>query len=499
VVVQPETNVSFIGRFSQPTFSRFNYNTSAFDFSSSAVETNPHFLGRFAQPVYNILPLLRQNSENAVTGVLIIQPETNTHFIGRFTAPAFMRPFASTAASDFSSSAVETNVSFIAKHTPVRFTRFNYQGQALDLPQPETNTNFIARHQPIAFARFRYNSAASDTSSSAVETNQHFIARFNPVTFARFNYNSAAYDFSFVAPALETNVSFIGRFTAPQFARFNYNASAYDVTTVVAPSFETNVSFIGKFTASQHFILPALRQNTAQDFSGPPVFIPLPGNNTFVIVYPSQRSNLAAIINVCFQPARDVPPPPQPETNTNFIAKFNPYQFFLNPALRFHPAQDFSSIRVIQPETNTYYQFIGKFTPIKHNILRSLRIFTPEDFGVPPPVPAQWRLLSDHYVTDPSGVPIYHENQDVLVEGVDVPIGWKPTLASEPLNASAIQQYWNFGPQGMLDAEDQRDFYPRSYVTLPRPAIKWVRVPGTTFFQLTGAGASLGPKDGMDP
>lgn len=108
-------------------------------------------------------------------------------------------------------------------------------------------------------------------------------------------------------------------------------------------------------------------------------------------------------------------------------------------------------------------------------------------------MPAQYRLLIDHYlpgdVLTPAGT--------TVTEGVQIPVGWVPTPSSEPLNASAIQAFWNAGPQGLKDAEPGRDrFWTGLAYRLAPPLVYWASI-GNGLWQLTGAGASLGPKGGQ--
>lgn len=120
-------------------------------------------------------------------------------------------------------------------------------------------------------------------------------------------------------------------------------------------------------------------------------------------------------------------------------------------------------------------------------------------FIPPPPTGgSSYRLLVKHYLYG-----YYYEAGTIITEGVEVPIGWVPTPACEPLNTLAIQAFWNAGPR--LGVERSQDFYPfvGQYVSVfrpqtgprPIPAIYWAQVPGTNnTYILTGDGASLGAK-----
>ena len=260
---------------------------------------------------------------------------------------------------------------------------------------------------------------------------------------------------------------------------------------------ETNQHFFNIVYPNQRFnVLPLLRQQ--QDWSSSSVFAAQPETNPHFrpkftqpqyIILPALRQNQAITVVI----------PPTLETNPPFIGRFTQPTFNILVSLR--QQQDWASTFQFAPPTETHYNFIGKFKPYQFYVLQSLRQQVETAFsGVPPPIVmgASYRLLSDHWVVDMSGANVYHNAGDIVMEGRDIPFGWPPTLASEPLNTQAIQQYWNIGPRGMLDAEPQRDFYVKPFNLVP-PSIKWVRVGGTTLFQLTGAGASLGAKDGMDP
>lgn len=107
---------------------------------------------------------------------------------------------------------------------------------------------------------------------------------------------------------------------------------------------------------------------------------------------------------------------------------------------------------------------------------------------------ASYRLLTDHYL--PGG---FVQAGTTVTEGDgNIPVGWIPSLAVDPLNTLAIQNFWNQGPQGMDDAEITRDFYPlfwQRWTNQPvtAPAVYWKQT-ARGVFQLTGAGASLGVK-----
>jgi hypothetical protein len=103
---------------------------------------------------------------------------------------------------------------------------------------------------------------------------------------------------------------------------------------------------------------------------------------------------------------------------------------------------------------------------------------------------ASYILLVPHFVGGsllPAGT--------LVTEGSQIPVGWIPTLACDPQDSTAIQNYWNAGPQS--GAEPNRDFYPWVPV---KSTTYWTPVPGTQgYWQLTGAGTSLGSKNAPTP
>lgn len=109
-------------------------------------------------------------------------------------------------------------------------------------------------------------------------------------------------------------------------------------------------------------------------------------------------------------------------------------------------------------------------------------------------MPAQYRLLAKHYF-EATG---YFPAGTIVTEGNQIPVGWVPSIASEPLNDQAIAAYWSAGPRGKLDAENNRAVFDSigAYFIQLAPQIYWQNIQGTSMFQLTGAGASLGAKDG---
>jgi hypothetical protein len=74
--------------------------------------------------------------------------------------------------------------------------------------------------------------------------------------------------------------------------------------------------------------------------------------------------------------------------------------------------------------------------------------------------------------------------------GGTLPIGWVPNGNVDPQDNAAITAFWNAGPQlaGLVRAQ-------WSTQAVNTPAIYWTPFNLALFqYQLTGAGASLGPK-----
>lgn len=98
---------------------------------------------------------------------------------------------------------------------------------------------------------------------------------------------------------------------------------------------------------------------------------------------------------------------------------------------------------------------------------------------------AQYRLLVPHYLA--SG---YTAAGTTVTEGVEIPSGWVPTIAVEPLNITAIHNYWNAGPPA--GAEYGEDFF--IFPVAQKPSVYWQPLGPLGYFQLTGAGATFGAR-----
>ena len=102
---------------------------------------------------------------------------------------------------------------------------------------------------------------------------------------------------------------------------------------------------------------------------------------------------------------------------------------------------------------------------------------------------ASYRLLTDHYVGSR-----WLPAASIVTEGVDVPVGWKPSLSVDPLDGDATQALWNQMPGLLLDGEFAWPGGSRfSGTDNPAPMTYWKKIDDDTFI-LTGLGASLGPR-----
>jgi len=94
---------------------------------------------------------------------------------------------------------------------------------------------------------------------------------------------------------------------------------------------------------------------------------------------------------------------------------------------------------------------------------------------------AKYRLLGDVYTTGAH-----------LLAGqiVNMPNDWIPPGCVDPIDADAVQSYWNAGVQ--ISGPTIQRFVPLQQ----NPKIYWQPVgrPIDRYYQLTGAGAALGPR-----
>jgi hypothetical protein len=109
---------------------------------------------------------------------------------------------------------------------------------------------------------------------------------------------------------------------------------------------------------------------------------------------------------------------------------------------------------------------------------------------------ASYRLCADHYVGG-----AFLQAGITVTEGKEIPIGWPPTTACDPLNSEAIQNLWNVGPGAMIgaNAPDAQGIWGIQSgrwvgVNVPPPVVRWKPAGPNNQFVLTGAGASFGIK-----
>jgi len=105
-------------------------------------------------------------------------------------------------------------------------------------------------------------------------------------------------------------------------------------------------------------------------------------------------------------------------------------------------------------------------------------------FGVPISH-GQYRLLEPHYINNQ----VFAVGA-VLTEGVELPEGWIPTLAVDPLNNDAVKAFYAAGPRGIAyeDLAQWARATPQDGPQLTTRAVTfWIKQGG--FYKLTGLGA----------
>jgi hypothetical protein len=112
---------------------------------------------------------------------------------------------------------------------------------------------------------------------------------------------------------------------------------------------------------------------------------------------------------------------------------------------------------------------------------------------------AQYRLLAPHYVNN-----VYYEANTIVTAGKEVPLGWPPTSACDPLNQEGINALWALGPREMIAANAPAaagDYGIRSRwtdVPVTPAAVRWVPAHSgpnpNNEFVLTGPGSTLGKR-----
>jgi hypothetical protein len=100
---------------------------------------------------------------------------------------------------------------------------------------------------------------------------------------------------------------------------------------------------------------------------------------------------------------------------------------------------------------------------------------------------AKYRLLADHYVGNN-----YLEAGAIVTTGVELPIGWVPSLSVDPLDSDAVLAMFNGVPGQLLPEVFAWPGGSRfSNVDKPAPSTYWQKA-GTDVSALTGSGTSLG-------
>ena len=102
-----------------------------------------------------------------------------------------------------------------------------------------------------------------------------------------------------------------------------------------------------------------------------------------------------------------------------------------------------------------------------------------------------YKLLLPHYIGG-----AYLDEGTIVIEGSQIPVGWIPTLAVDPLNISAAVAFFKAGPRDGGQYFDlnlfQSENFARTMVT--PPATYWVRA--GNMWSLTGLGVGLGNTGG---
>jgi hypothetical protein len=109
-----------------------------------------------------------------------------------------------------------------------------------------------------------------------------------------------------------------------------------------------------------------------------------------------------------------------------------------------------------------------------------------------------YRLLVDHFVNG-----VFLQAGSLVSDtggGAQLPNGYIPTLGMDPQDGDAINKFWAAGPAAQQSAEKSLSLGPWglqsrwSNAVVAAPAIYW-QPAGPGQFILTGAGASLGPRN----
>src|SRR5262249_39036022 len=105
---------------------------------------------------------------------------------------------------------------------------------------------------------------------------------------------------------------------------------------------------------------------------------------------------------------------------------------------------------------------------------------------------ARYRLLAPHIINN-----AYHDIGEIIDDTFPDTLNWTPTHAVDPLDADAQQKFWNLRPREMGGAVPPASFGVFGMQVVAPPSVYW-RVVNSNLqtYQLTGAGASLGIREG---
>jgi hypothetical protein len=106
---------------------------------------------------------------------------------------------------------------------------------------------------------------------------------------------------------------------------------------------------------------------------------------------------------------------------------------------------------------------------------------------------ASYRLLQDHFINN-----VLLLAGQIVTEGIELPLAWKPTSAVDPINSDGVAAVWNLGPISGAAApvliRQQWDGIP---IAAPVTFWKPFQSPNVNnLWVLTGNGTGLGPRQG---
>jgi hypothetical protein len=101
---------------------------------------------------------------------------------------------------------------------------------------------------------------------------------------------------------------------------------------------------------------------------------------------------------------------------------------------------------------------------------------------------ARYNLLRPHYLR--SG---WADAGTIVTEGFEIPNGWIPTLAVDPLNTDAVNAFYAAGPRDGGIYEDT-NLWPGGFPII-KPVTSWyiAVISFAQYWALTGLGANLAP------